>query len=84
MEKKKTFKNDRPIYIVGRSEVVRLDDVYKDVYTYQVSNERNNYSDQELINICTPIAETKNCYFIFTDNRLAFCMPQSVLKKLFV
>ena len=70
MEKKKTFKNDRPIYIVGGSEVVRLDDVYKDVYTYQVSNERNNYSDQELINICTPIAETKNCYFIFTDNRL--------------
>ena len=75
------FKNDRPIYIVGRDEVVRLDDVYKDVYTYRVSNERNNYSDQELINICTPIAETKNCYFIFTDNRLAFCMPQSVLKK---
>lgn len=59
MEKKKMFKNDRPIYIVGRAEVVRLDDVYKDVYTYQVSNERNNYSDQELINICTPIAETK-------------------------
>ena len=59
------FKNDRPIYIVGRSEVVRLDDVYKDVYTYQVSNERNNYSDQELINICTPNSRDKKLLFYF-------------------
>ena len=28
-----------------------------------------------------PNSRDKNCYFIFTDNRLAFCMPQSVLKK---